>query len=71
MRIACWRTPGWVAVRDLLIWFRHPPSAETPGWGVAYRRNTDTGEVETELWLWAEVVAPEPGEGPEAPRSDA
>lgn len=63
MRITCWRTPGWVAVRDVLAWIERPPSAGAPGWSLAYRRHPTTGEVETELWVWVDDSGPAGGGG--------
>jgi len=71
MEITCWLIPGWVTPENVQAWIQHPPSAVAPGWGMAYRRNPATGEVETELWLWAQEAAPERGEGVEAPASGA
>ncbi|PSR22689.1 MAG: hypothetical protein C7B45_05700 [Sulfobacillus acidophilus] len=44
--------PGWVHRSALQRLIGSPPSTDTPGWGLAYRLNPATGEVETEWWQW-------------------
>lgn len=47
-----WRTPGWVSPTELADWTAPPLTADAPGWSVAYRRHPETGQLETEWWMW-------------------
>ncbi|POB10100.1 hypothetical protein [Sulfobacillus sp. hq2] len=47
---------GWVAPDEAQEWIGIDPTDSGRGWGLAYRRDPDTGAIATEWWHWRETA---------------
>lgn len=52
---------GWVAPDEAQEWIGIDPADSGRGWGLAYRRDPNTGKIATEWWHWRETANEEGG----------